>query len=161
MLQNPSADIAKTLHQIAVMQMLVAVADVVIALFLLGGLAAGVFLLLKLNSAARKANAVVGAAKARADAVVRTFDEAHNQVKLGLEEAKLRTQELGAVLRIVQEELQSVLLDTAATARGVHTTAQRLREEAPPAALTPHEPVDAPAEQPRLGRAASGPHDAR
>jgi len=45
----------------------------------------------------------------------------------GLDEAEARLRRFGAVLRVVQREAEDLLLDAAATARGVHVAMDRLR----------------------------------
>lgn len=45
----------------------------------------------------------------------------------GLDEAEVRLRRFGAVLRVVQREAEDLLLGAAATARGVHVAADRLR----------------------------------
>ena len=45
----------------------------------------------------------------------------------GLDEAEARVRRFGAVLRVVQREAEELLLDAAATARGVHVAVERLR----------------------------------
>ncbi len=42
-----------------------------------------------------------------------------------------RVQRFGLVLEVVQEQAESLLMDAAATARGVHTTARALRDDKP------------------------------
>ncbi len=48
----------------------------------------------------------------------------------GLDEAEARVRRFGAVLRVVQREAEDLLLDAAATARGVHVATDRLRGRA-------------------------------
>ena len=60
----------------------------------------------------------------------------------GLDEAEARLRRFGAVLRVVQREAEGLLLDAAATARGVHVAADRLRGR-PAAGRRRVDPADA------------------
>jgi hypothetical protein len=68
------------------------------------------------------------AAKKQIDEVLATVEELNQRLRAAGQSAELRVRDFAAVLDAVQGEAESVLLDTAATARGVHVTAERLRE---------------------------------
>jgi uncharacterized protein YoxC len=152
-LQNVAPGIADAVQRIAVMQTMMAIAVTVIALLFLGAGVVGIITLRRmnvvlraledtvailkpraepildaLNVMARDAAALTGAVRGRVDALMRTVDELHAEVRETAAEARIRVKQFGAVLDIVQEEAEDLLLDAAATARGVHTTAERLRD---------------------------------
>lgn len=55
------------------------------------------------------------------------LERAGKQLRAAATAAEERVRELGIVLQVVQEEAEELLLDTAATARGMHATAEALR----------------------------------
>lgn len=71
---------------------------------------------------------VSAAARKQADEVLATVRELNERLRAAGDSAEMRVRDFAAVLDAVQSEAESVLLDTAATARGVHETARRLRE---------------------------------
>lgn len=80
----------------------------------------------------------------RIDDVLFTMEELNRAVKKAGSAAEERVQRFGAVLEVVQTEAEDLLLDAAATARGVHETARQLRDE--PRRRTPpvRKPFDTP-----------------
>jgi uncharacterized protein YoxC len=64
----------------------------------------------------------------RVDDVLHTVEELHRTVKKASTATEERVRRFGAVLDVVQTEAEELLLDAAATARGVHETARALRE---------------------------------
>ena len=62
------------------------------------------------------------------DDVHETIDRASKQLRAAAMAAEERVRDFGLVLQVVQEEAEELLLDTAATARGLHTTAAALRD---------------------------------
>jgi hypothetical protein len=66
---------------------------------------------------------VTSALRDRAKDTVNTLNHLNRVLKDASREAELRVRELAAVLRVVQEETQEMLLDSAATARGIRTVA--------------------------------------
>jgi methyl-accepting chemotaxis protein len=56
-----------------------------------------------------------------------TIEDASQQLREAVDTAQERVRHFGAVLQVVQQETEEVLLDAAATARGVHTAASALR----------------------------------
>lgn len=67
----------------------------------------------------------------RVDDVLFTIEELNRLVKRGGTIAEGRMQRFAEVLDVVQTEAEDLLLDAAATARGVHETARQLRDEPP------------------------------
>jgi uncharacterized protein YoxC len=59
---------------------------------------------------------------------VEEFNDALRDVRLGAEK---RVRELTAVLDVVREQAEELLLDSAATAKGIHATAEALRAPRP------------------------------
>jgi flagellar biosynthesis/type III secretory pathway chaperone len=87
----------------------------------------------------------------RVDDVLFTMEELNRAVKKGGAVMEQRIERFGAVLDVVQTEAEDLLLDAAATARGVHETARQLREGPPPRrrdqpsqASPPRKPFDTP-----------------
>lgn len=60
-----------------------------------------------------------------------TLEELNQQLRAAAHAAEDRVRRFGAVVRVVQEEIEDLLLDAAAAARGVHTTAEALRRPSP------------------------------
>jgi hypothetical protein len=67
----------------------------------------------------------------RIDDALFTVEQLNRIVKRGGSVAEARMERFAQVLDIVQTEAEDLLLDAAATARGVHETARQLREEPP------------------------------
>lgn len=59
------------------------------------------------------------------------MDELDQRFRGAVEDVEARVQRFGAVMRVVQDEFEDILLDTAATARGVHATAEALGKPVP------------------------------
>jgi uncharacterized protein YoxC len=99
---------------------------------------------------------VTSALRDRAKETVNSLNYLNRVLQAATREAELRVRELAAVLRVVQEETQEMLLDTAATARGIRTVAAAFhapslpREHAADAGeLEPVEQVAGGTEEPR------------
>jgi hypothetical protein len=95
----------------------------------------------KANGIAANAGNVSDTVKRRADEVLETVHDLNEQLRDAVDVAEERIRDFGAVLEVVQEEAQSILLDGAATARGVHVAAERLRQ---PPSRTRTLPASAP-----------------
>jgi methyl-accepting chemotaxis protein len=63
----------------------------------------------------------------KVDDVLHTVEDVRRSVQEGAAATEDRVRRLGRVLDVVQDETEDLLLDAAATARGVHTTARALR----------------------------------
>lgn len=61
------------------------------------------------------------------DDVQETVSRASERLRAAAAEAETRIREFSLVLQVVQEEAEEILLETAAAARGLHTTAAALR----------------------------------
>jgi methyl-accepting chemotaxis protein len=64
----------------------------------------------------------------KVDDILHTVEELHRSVRRGSAATEERLRRFTAVLDVVQAETEELLLDAAATARGVHETARVLRE---------------------------------
>jgi len=84
-------------------------------------------LLTAASKVAADATGVSGAVKERADEVLQTVQELNGRLRELATETEERVRDFGAVLDVVQAEARDLLLDAAATARGVHTTAEALQ----------------------------------
>lgn len=143
---------AAQIEWIARAQIATAVAMIIIVLFLIGLIIASLILLRSVKRLLgrveksvgqlsphaqpliEKATGVAGNARDASDAVRRRVNELMDTVdglNRSLRDAgtatETRVREFAAVLDVVQEEAEQILLDTAATARGLHTTAESLR----------------------------------
>jgi len=67
--------------------------------------------------------------KERVSVVLETVDELNDRLKSGAQAIEDRVRKFGAVVEVVQDEAEELLLDAASTARGVHTAAEILRSE--------------------------------
>lgn len=67
----------------------------------------------------------------RIDDALFTIEQLNRAVKRGAISAEERVRRFGEVLDVVQSEAEELLLDAAATARGVHEAARQLRESEP------------------------------
>lgn len=165
----------EAIQRIATAQLVVAVVMVIIGLIAIGG---AVVVLLELRSARRLlhnlgdtvdelkpriaplidrtihiTSDVAGMTdniRRRVDDVLFTMEELNRAVKKGGAVMEHRIERFGAVLDVVQTEAEDLLLDAAATARGVHETARQLREgpprrrDQPSPAPPPRKPFDTP-----------------
>jgi hypothetical protein len=83
----------------------------------------------------------------RVEDVSSTVDSLNDALRQAGRGAEARVREFVAVLDVVREEAQELLIDTAATAHGVHTAAAALREPRPKGrALRPEPPPPIPDE---------------
>jgi len=80
---------------------------------------------------------VTESVRRRVNELMDTVGDLNRGLRKAGEATELRFREFAAVLDVVREEAEEVLLDTAATARGIHTAAEALRG---PPARTPVEP---------------------
>jgi len=69
--------------------------------------------------------------RARIHEVSKTVEEFNDALRDARHGAEKRVRELTTVLDVVREEAQELLLDTAATAKGIHATAEALRAPRP------------------------------
>ncbi len=137
------------LERLVTTQTIIAVALVLVALAAIGAAAAAVLAIRKLTrtfdrtmaqltprldplltSASRiagDAEEIAGSVKGRMDEVLDTIEDLSGRLKSGAQAVEDRVKQFGAVVDVVQSEAEDLLLDAAATARGVHTAAEMLR----------------------------------
>ena len=144
----------EVLQRIATAQMVTAVSMVILSLIAIGG---AIVVLLELRSARRLLHnlgdtvdelkprlaplvdraihvtsdlaGMTDNIRRRVDDVLFTMEQLNRAVTRGGVAAEERIQRFGEVLDLVQTEAEDLLLDAAATARGVHETSRRLRGE--------------------------------
>lgn len=141
---------AEALERIATAQLVMAVIMVLVGLAVIGAV---VVLLLQVRAARRQLEKTVEELKPRVaplidrakdvtgdvagmtdnvrrkvDDVLHTVEDLNRSLKRGSAATEERLRRFTAVLDLVQEEAEELLLDAAATARGVHETARVLRE---------------------------------
>jgi hypothetical protein len=145
--------IANQLDRIGDIQMVMAIATSILALFALAIAAAALLAVLKIRKAmargldnlpaktdpllaavtrvAENAREVSDTTKVRVKDVLDTLEEITTRLKAGADSVEDRVKRFGVVVDVVQAEAEELLLDAASTARGVHTAAQALREKKP------------------------------
>ena len=79
----------------------------------------------------------------RVDDLLFTTEQLNRLIQRGGNMAEARMKRFAEVLDVVQTEAEDLMLDAAATARGVHETARQLREE-PPRRKPRRKPFDRP-----------------
>ncbi|HEX7089753.1 MAG TPA: hypothetical protein VF192_06425 [Longimicrobiales bacterium] len=149
-------DVVDRLERIAWAQWVTAIGTVLVALMAIG-VAVAVFV--SLRALARRAEAMertlarleprveplldrAGKIAEDASHVSHTFREevaraaelltdVNERLRAGLDDAEDRLRRFGAVLRVVQREAETLLVEGAAAARGVHVAAERLRGAGP------------------------------
>jgi methyl-accepting chemotaxis protein len=86
---------------------------------------------------------ITDSVRRRVNDVMDTISDLNRRLRSAGEATEVRFREFAAVLDVVREEAEEVLLDTAATARGIHTAAAALRTPSPrPRAATEPEDED-------------------
>ncbi len=88
-------------------------------------------LLAAAGKVASDATTVSTAARERAEEVLATVKDLNERLRELATETEGRVRDFGAVLDVVQAEAREILLDAAATARGVHTTAEAIAASSP------------------------------
>ena len=164
-LQQPeAAAVAAQLDRIATALTVMAVSGVVVGLFAVISLLVSLFahrtanrvigslerhvdrlaprvepLLENLTRLANDSRDVTESVRRRVNELMDTVADLNRSLKHAGKAAEVRVRELAAVLDVVKEEAEEVLLDTAATARGLHAAAEALRAPAaaPPAMRPP------------------------
>lgn len=145
--------------RIADMQRWMAIAMIVIAVFLLlAGIGSALLLLWtwrrmqeiqravrpsldRVHSAVDTAGDMVDQVHARVEAIAHTLDGANDALRSAGHAIEVRARELIAVIDVVREQAQELLLEGAATAHGIHTTARVLRSPRPTARPGPPPPI--------------------
>lgn len=164
LLQAPS-DLPEMVHRIALAQTVMAVATVVVALVVIGLGLAGVLLMRALRRTVERlerqaerlsprVEPVLTAAsriaddatdlsrqtRKRAESLLETVERLERDLRRLIDAADERVRRLGAVLDIIQEETEDLLLDATATARGVHASARALKKRPAEAGTRMEEP---------------------
>ncbi len=88
-------------------------------------------LLTAASKVASDATSVSGTARERAEEILATVKDLNERLRELATETEGRVRDFGAVLDVVQAETREILLDAAATARGVHTTAEAIAASSP------------------------------
>ncbi len=152
LLQAPS-DLAAMVDRIAWAQIIMAVATSLVALVVIGLGVAGVLALRALRRTMERlerqaerlsprVEPILGAAsriaddatdvsrqvRKRAESLLDTLERLERDLRTVADAADGRIRRLGAVLDIVQEETEDLLLDATAAARGVHASARALKK---------------------------------
>lgn len=143
--------IATQLDRIGDIQMVMAIATAILALFALAIAAAALFAVLKvrkvlergLDNLPAKTDPMVAAVtrvtenarevsdtvKVRVRDMLDSLEEISERLKAGADAVEDRVKRFGVVVDVVQTEAEDLLLDAASTARGVHTAAETMREK--------------------------------
>ena len=143
--------IATQLDRIGDIQMVMAIATGILALFALAIAAAALFAVLKvrkvlergLDNLPAKTDPMVAAVtrvtenarevsdtvKVRVRDMLDSLEEISERLKAGADAVEDRVKRFGVVVDVVQTEAEDLLLDAASTARGVHTAAETMREK--------------------------------
>jgi methyl-accepting chemotaxis protein len=151
--------IANQLDRIGDIQMVMAIATSILALFALAIAAAALLVVWKVKKAmsrgldalpaktdpliaavtrvAENARDVSDTAKVRVKDILSTLEEISERLKAGADSVEDRVKRFGAVVDVVQAEAEDLLLDAASTARGVHTAAEVLRDKKKPRTRLP------------------------
>lgn len=141
--------IANQLDRIGDIQMVMAIATSILALFALAIAAAALFGVLKLRKimerglenlpartdpmlaaatrVAENAREVSDTVKVRVKDMLDNLDDINARLKNGADAVEDRVKRFGVVMDVVQSEAENLLLDAASTARGVHTASEQLR----------------------------------
>lgn len=81
------------------------------------------------------ASAITESVRRRMNDVLDTVEDVNVRLREATDAAEQRVRNFGAVLDVVQAETESMMLNAASTARGIHTTARALREPVKPRRL--------------------------
>jgi hypothetical protein len=76
--------------------------------------------------------AITGTIRGETSKIQESMELFNQQILAASRATDERVRQFGEVLRVCQDEVEDVLLDAAATARGLHTTAEVLTRPAPP-----------------------------
>ncbi len=154
--QPDAAAVAAQLDRIASILRFIAIASAIVGLFAIISLIASFFalrsanrvlatmerhvdrlaprvepLIEKVTRLADDSRDITDSVRRRVNELMDTVGDLNRGLRKAGQVTELRFREFAAVLDVVREEAEEVLLDTAATARGIHTAAEALRR--PPA----------------------------
>ena len=174
-----AAEVGPELERLIRVQTVTAVATAMLALAALGLIAAALWLLRSVRGMLRSAETAIERLAGRAEPIVdraarlaehaseigalvrrdvqafhETLEDVDRRVRAAVDGVDARVRRLAAVLDIVQQEATELLLDAAATARGLHVAARRLTGRRPPrrrVGLRPERegPEEEPEEEPQ------------
>jgi uncharacterized protein YoxC len=167
-IQQTDAAVAAGLDRIATMLTIIAVSGVVVGLFAVVSLVASLFalrsatrvlgtlerqverlsprvepLIEKVTGLAVDLRDSSGAVRRRVNELMDTVADVNRGLKQASQAAEVRVREFAAVLDVVKSEAEELLIDGAATARGLHAASEVLRRPAPAKAV----PAPAPPEE--------------
>ena len=143
--------IANQLDRIGDIQMVMAIATSILALFALAIAAAALLAVLKLRKVMERgldnlpsktdpmiaavtrvsenAREVSDTVKVRVKDIMENLEDITERLKTGADSVEDRVRRFGVVVDVVQEEAEKLMLDAASAARGVHTASERLRDK--------------------------------
>lgn len=85
----------------------------------------------RVTAVATDAHDVTDNVRRRVGELMDTISDLNHSIREASHAAEVRIREFAAVLDVVKEETEELLMDTAATARGLHRTAEALRASPP------------------------------
>jgi biopolymer transport protein ExbB/TolQ len=146
--------VAAELNRIGDIQMVMAIATSILALFALAIAAAALFAVWKLRKAmergfdalpaktdpmitaatrvAENAREVSDTVKVRVRDILANLEQISDRLKTGADAVEERVKRFGVVVDVVQEKAEDLMLDAASTAHGVQTAAEVMREKRRP-----------------------------
>jgi hypothetical protein len=86
----------------------------------------------KITALATDARDVTDTVRRRVTDLMDTVADVNHSLRELTKSAELRVREFGAVVDVVKGEAEELLIEGAATARGIHTTVEALRRVPPP-----------------------------
>jgi hypothetical protein len=146
--------VANQLNRIGDIQMVMAIATSILALFAIAIAGAALFAVLKLRKVlergldslpsktdpmlaaatrvAENAREVSDTVKVRVRDMLANLEDITERLKTGADSVEDRVKRFGVVVDVVQDEAEKLMLDAASAARGVHTASETLREKRRP-----------------------------
>jgi methyl-accepting chemotaxis protein len=143
--------VVNQLDRIADIQMAMAIATSILALFAIAIAAAALIAVWKVRKVMERgldnlpartepmlaavtrvtenAREVSDTVKVRVKDMLDNLEQINDRLKLGADAIEDRVKRFGVVVDVVQTEAEELLLDAASTARGVHTAAEQLRQK--------------------------------
>ena len=119
MMQSDPA-VVDQLHRLVTIQTIIAISLLIVGLAVVAVAVGTLF-------AVRKLTRQFDGSIHRLDPIFDTVEDINKRLQTGAVAVENRIKRFGAVVDVVQEETESLLLDAASTAHGVHTAAQMLR----------------------------------
>jgi hypothetical protein len=123
--------IARELHRLVNIQIIIAAALAIVSLAVVGAALANYLAVRKviglITPMAEKAQELTEAVEGRVSSVLETVDDVNARLRHGVQSVEQRVKQFGAVVDVVQAEAEDLLLDAASTAHGVHAASEALR----------------------------------